>query len=410
MVGEATIGRDTRNLKGHKMKKSIIFLIFIIAVFFSIWYIINTDALKQVFDQESIDEETPLVEDEPPTPPGSNRGIDAGRHALEVTDESPHKFSRREWWYYNVFFNDPDSDLKDWSMIVALNKMARLDIRFLNRDSLFIMLYDTNECHKFSILGRERGTFKASGPGVNLIFEESWVKGQYPNWHVHAENSAMDFVADLEFTADFMPVWVEGRSSNLLLGGFVAGDYYVPRCKVEGEITWKGHSYNVSGTGYHDHVWENNVPRFISRGWDWFNLHFDNGWEMYISKFNLRRLRDVYAGALIISPNNRNMVEFMKFEMTTVESASPLELPSMSYPRKVHIKANRDGMDLSLDIDVYSTCETVWKRARTGMFEGPCTVTGKFSWSGHTVELNGYGFSEFTKVRYLLERPYIFKR
>ncbi len=405
MVDEVIIGIDTRNLKGSIMRKSIIILIFFIVISFSVWYIFNIDTTAKDDKQELSEDETPLIEEEPPTPPGSNRGIDAGRHVLELSDESPHRYSRREWWYFNVFFNDPESDLKDWSMIVSFNKMARLDIRFLRRDSLFIMLYDTNECHKFSILGQERGTFKAEGPGVNLIFEDSWVKGQYPNWYVHAENVALDFSADLEFSADFIPVWVEGRSSNLLIGGYVAGDYYIPRCRVEGEITWNGDLYKVGGIGYHDHVWENNIPRFISKGWDWFNLHFENGWEMYISKFNLRRIRDVYAGAIVISPNNRNLVEFMNFKLTVLESARSIELPSMSFPTKVRIEANREDMDLSVDIDIYNNCETVWKRALTGMFEGPCIATGTFSWSGHSVDLNGYGFSEFTKVRYLIELP-----
>ncbi|UCD14208.1 MAG: hypothetical protein JSW60_02000 [Thermoplasmatales archaeon] len=409
-MDEVTTGRDTRILRGSTLKKSIILLICIIILSLSLSYIIGTNARDEKGGSQGLLKEViPPVEEEPPTPPGSNRGIDAGRHVLEVNDESPHKISRREWWYFNVFFNDPKSDLKDWSMIVTFNKMARLDIRYLDRDSLFIILFDDNDkCYSFNTLGKPRGTFKAEGAGVNLMFEKSWVKGRYPNWHVHAEYDLGDFIADLDFTADFMPVWVEGRSSNLPIGGYMAGDYYIPRCKVEGDIVWDGNEYKVFGVGYHDHVWESNIPRFVSRGWDWFNLHFENGWEMYISKFNLRRLRDVYAGAIVISPNNRNLVEFMKFKLITVESASPQELPSMLYPKKVRLEAERDDMALTLDIQIYNNCEIVWKRARTGMFEGPCYATGTFSWSGHTVELNGYGFSEFTRVRYLLERPYLF--
>lgn len=409
---EVITGGDTRILRGNVMKKSMIVLIGVVLLSLYISYIIGTNAVDQKGEEQILlDEEIPIFGEEIPTPPGSERTIDAGRHILEVNDESPHKVSAREWWYFNIFFNDPESDLKDWSMIVTFNKMARFDIRFLNRDNLFIILYDdTGKSYKFNSLDKQRGTFKAEGPGVNLKFENSWVKGQYPNWHIHVENEAGDFAADYEFIADFMPVWVEGRSSNLLIGGYVAGDYYIPRCKVTGEILWDGIEYKVSGVGYHDHVWETNIPRFITKGWDWFNLHFDNGWEMYVSRFNLRRFRDAYSGALIISPNNRNIVEWAKFKFTIEESASPQELPSILYPKKVHIEATRDDMILNLDIQIYNTCEIIFKRALTGMFEGPCYAKGTFSWSGHTVELNGYGFSEFTRVRYLLERPYLFRR
>ena len=409
-MDEVTIGRDTRSMRGNNLRKGLLIIFFVFLILFFILFFFINDSEIIESDEDTNIEEFLLIVEQPPTPPGSNRGIDAGRHVLEINDESPHGNSRREWWYYNVFFNDDESDLKDWSMIIAFNKMARLDIRFQKRDSLFIMLYDTDECHSFSLLGKERGTFKSEGPGVNLIFENSWVKGLYPSWFIHAENSAMDFFVDLDFTADFLPVWVEGRSSNLPIGGYVAGDYYVPRCKVKGEITWEGIIYNVSGVGYHDHVWENNVPRFISKGWDWFNLHFDNGWEIYISKFNLRGIRENYAGAIIISPDNRDMVEFVKFKLTTLESSGSIDMPSMSFPKKVHLEANRDNMHLSLDITIYNTCETVWKRARTGMFEGPCTAKGSFSWSGYSVDLDGYGFSEFTKVRYLFDSLRIFKK
>ena len=73
----------------------------------------------------------------------------------------------------------------------------------------------------------------------------------------------------------------------------------------------------------------------------------------------------------------------------------------MTYPVKYHIEATRDDMKLVLDIEVYNIIEIVWRFARTGMFEGPCRVNGTFSWSGNIVELNGYGMTEVTRVRYL---------
>jgi hypothetical protein len=67
-------------------------------------------------------------------------------------------------------------------------------------------------------------------------------------------------------------------------------------------------------------------------------------------------------------------------------------------------------MTLKLDIDISNTCQIVWKLGRTGMFEGPCNVKGTFSWSVYSVDLNGYGFSEFTRVKYILGLPGIFHK
>jgi predicted secreted hydrolase len=381
----------------------------------SITYIVyqNNNTKKPDIQIPPVTIDSPISggEDEP-TPPGTNRIIDSGRHVLQLPDEGIHKGSRREWWYFNVFFNDPDSDLQGYSMIVSFNQMKFFDVRFLRPDNLFILLFDdSGMSYPLSTFNKKRGTLQATSPGVDVTFENSWIKGAYPSWQVHAVNDEKGFVADLNFTADFLPVWVEGRSANLPIISLVTGgDYYVPRCKVTGNVTWEGKQYHVGGMGYHDHVWQSVVPRWASKGWDWANIHFDNGWEMYLSKFVLRAPFKLYFDSIIISPNNRNITEFNSFTVTNTETATPKGLPFMKYPKKIHVEAKRDDMVLILDIEVDNTAENVWKLARTGMFEGPCHAKGTFSWADYTVELNGYGLSEFTRVKYLFGLPGIFQK
>jgi predicted secreted hydrolase len=381
----------------------------------SIGYVVyqnmNTKKPEMQIPPVTIDSPISGEEDEP-TPPGTNRVIDSGRHILQLSDEELHKGSRREWWYFNVFFNDPDSDLQGYSMIVSFNQMKLGDVRFLRPDNLFILLFDdSGNNYPLSTFNKRRGTLQATGPGVDVTFENSWTKGSYPSWQVHAVNDEKGFVADLDFTADFLPVWVEGRSANLpIISLATGGDYYVPRCKVTGNITWDGKQYQVGGIGYHDHVWQSIVPRWVSPGWDWANLHFDNGWEMYVSKFSLRAPFKLAFDSIIISPNNRNITEFNHFKITYTETTTPKGLPFMHYPKKLHIEAEQDDMILKLDIQVINTAENVWKLARTGMFEGPCIATGTFSWADYTVELHGYGLSEFTRVKYLFGLPGIFQK
>jgi hypothetical protein len=381
----------------------------------SLGYVVyqNTNTKKPDIQIPPVTIDSPISgEEDEPTPPGTNRIIDSGRHILELADEGVHKGSRREWWYFNVFFNDPDSDLQGHSMIISFNQMKFYDVRFLRPDNLFILLFDdSGMSYSFSTFNKRRGTLQATGPGVDVTFENSWIKGSYPSWRIHVVNDEKGFVADFDFTADFLPVWVEGRSANLPITSLVTGgDYYVPRCKVTGNMTWDGKQYHVGGMGYHDHVWQSVVPRWVSKGWDWANLHFDNGWEMYVSKFTLRTPFKLSFDTIIVSPNNRNITEFNHFDVTYTETATPKGLPFMKYPKKLHIEAERDDMILKLDIQIINTAENVWKLARTGMFEGPCLAKGTFSWSDYTVELNGYGLSEFTRVKYLFGLPGIFAK
>ena len=100
------------------------------------------------------------------------------------------------------------------------------------------------------------------------------------------------------------------------------------------------------------------------------------------------------------------MLEYMnEFSVEYLNEVRTSEMPSMMYPKKYHIEARKGDMVLKLDIDILDVCELVWRKARTGMFEGPCIAKGTFTWDGNTVELNGYGMSEITKVKYLFELP-----
>jgi hypothetical protein len=176
----------------------------------SIGYVVyqNTNTKKTGMQIPPVTIDSPISggEDEP-TPPGTNRIIDSGRHILLLADEGVHKQSRREWWYFNVFFNDPDSDLQGYSMIVSFNHMKFFDIRFLRPDNLFILLFDdSGMSYNFNTLNKRRGTLQATGPGVDVTFQNSWVKGSYPSWQIHVVNDEKAFVADLNFTADFLPV------------------------------------------------------------------------------------------------------------------------------------------------------------------------------------------------------------
>lgn len=390
-----------------KAKKIIAIFIGFILIFSSITFLAQ-NITSEDRGWFSFNDDEPFHEETPPAPPGLDRALNSGRHILEPADEGPHdetlrKWAQREWWYFNVFFNGPGSDLPDWSMIVSFNKMAFNDIRFLKRDNMFIVLYDDKDTnYEFSIMNQRRGTMKYSGPGVDVSFKNCWAKGVYPEWEVHAENPSKNFYVDLKYTADFMPVWVEGRSSNLFNSDGRAGDYYIPRCHVEGTVRWEGKEYTVYGVGYHDHVWESTIPRYVTTGWDWFNVHFDNGWEMYISKFVYGKIKQKTAGALIISPDNRNLVEWDDYNLEYVETKPVPGIRTMKYPVKYRVTAEIEDYKLDLEITVYNVAEIVFKLARTGMFEGPFHAKGTFTWDGYTVELNGYGFSEVTRVQYLL--------
>ena len=68
----------------------------------------------------------PENETEIPTPPTSF--IPSFRRDVSPEDEGVHYDKiriAREWWYYGAVFNDEESELKDWSIQISFNHMAR---------------------------------------------------------------------------------------------------------------------------------------------------------------------------------------------------------------------------------------------------------------------------------------------
>ena len=105
-------------------------------------------------------------------------------HEATPVDEGPHfhRFlSMREWWYFNVHFDNPESELRNWSAMISFNYMSK---SFDEPDILFITLYDDGNKTYGGMVNKERGVLVAKGLGVNVTFENSWARGLYPFWQL----------------------------------------------------------------------------------------------------------------------------------------------------------------------------------------------------------------------------------
>jgi hypothetical protein len=95
------------------------------------------------------------------------------RNMLKPGDEGPH-FHRilpmREWWYYNVVFDKPDSELQNWSVTISFNHMYK---SFEKPDIMFVTLFDNGNRTYGGMCNMERGVLQANGTGVNVTFENT---------------------------------------------------------------------------------------------------------------------------------------------------------------------------------------------------------------------------------------------
>ena len=385
---------------------------------------------EEVSPPESDNETSPPTG---PTPPASF--IPSYRRDVSPEDEGVH-YDRfrisREWWYYSVTFVGEESELQGWTVAISFNHMARGDLLGTTKPDLLVVTLHGPEGESYGgMINKKRGlgilrtgTLIASSPGVNVEFEDSWAEGEYPNWHVHAEDKDIDasheIIIDLDYSTSSLPVWTIGNRAFDKSKSTIA-NYLFIGCEVIGTVTIDGNEYVVKGTGHHEHSWTPNaVTRGSLNGWDWFHMTLDNGWNLYASNFypmpqaastettrinpfgtviittdtgeTIIELRNV---DLRITKKDEQIFPFVKmpsdFALDASPSLNPLYIISQSFLYGTNMK-------LDVDMNVENVCDKVWKfPTYVGMKVGMCSINGTFSWSDddgeHIIPLNGLGVS-----------------
>jgi len=342
--------------------------------------------------------------------------IDEGVHFNKITNI-------REWWYYTVIFSK-DSELPGWSATIGFCHMSWGDLKLTFKpDILVVTLHSPDGKEYGGLINKQRkeilgilgpSTLEANTPGVDLKYDKSWVKGEAPEWHVHAEDADIDkeneIIIDLDFFAPSSPLWI--HSSRLFDRG--AGDianYIFTGCEVTGEVIIDGLKYDVEGIGHHEHSWSLGVLKFAVKGWDWCHMTLDNGWNIYYSKYYLTRqifssgLSEInpYSSLIITTDKGETITKLDNIDIKMIDSDKLFLLLKMPSELEIDAKPSLSQIllktyDIELDIKIKSenTYEKTWKfPTYVGMKIGLNSVVGKIKWSdddgNHEIELNGAG-------------------
>lgn len=333
------------------------------------------------------------------------------RQVLKPNDEGSHyrnHLMTQEWWYYNAFFDKSDSELRNWSLMISFNQMGTADI-------FFMTLYDEGNTSYGGAVTEDPGVIKATSPGVNVEFNNSYAIGMYPNWHIYTEDEDLNghnISLDLIYKANSLPLWFFFNTGhNISMSP--AGHYCISGCDVTGEVKINGTVYNVHGVGYHEHSWFTFLPEEKGQTsidvWDWFCIHFDNGWDMFAGKL-LRQspFARFMPGSLWITPDGENITECFFFKVEYLETQET-SIPSVEIPTKIHINALivntliKNPLKGMVYVDVYietrNILEYLWGSPPSiGMWEGPCKIHGTIKWFRNKIDLNGWGMMELTRV------------
>jgi len=388
------------------------------------------------FEDGTVSEEDENVTSQPPdipTPP--NSFIPSFRRDVSPDDEGVHYDKiriSREWWYFGAVFNDEDSELKDWSVSISFNHMAQGDLLGTLKPDLLLVSLFGEDGEKFGGMKNEKrylgilntGTLIGSSPGVNIEFEDSWAEGEYPNWHVHAEDNDIDneheIIIDLDYTTTSLPVWTIGTRAFDKSKSTIA-NYLFTGCEISGTIEIDGEIFLVNGTGHHEHSWSpQSVTKGQINGWDWFHITLDNGWNIYESNFyptpqflsSKTPIINPFGTLLITTDNGETLTELKNVDLKITREDAKI-FPFVKMPIDFDIKAKPSlktihvvsqsllyGTNLKLDaeIKVKNSLNKIWKfPTYVGMKVGLCEIEGTLSWSDeegeHQMDISGIGNS-----------------
>jgi len=329
----------------------------------------------------------------------------------------------REWWVYTVIFSE-DSELAGWSATIAFMHMAWGDFKLTFKpDILVVTLNDPQGNTYGGMINKQRkellgilgpSTLDAKSPGVDISYENSWAKGEAPNWHLYVEDEDIDkeyeIILDLDFFAPNSPLWI--HSSRLFdKGDGSIAEYAYLGCQVKGSVKIDNEEYEVEGIGHHQHSWSLGITKLAIHGWDWCHMTLDNGWNIYYNKYYLSRETiptksstiNPISTFIITTDEGKKITPLEDLEIITKKSDKIFLLMKMPSELSINAKASMSQLllrtyNINLDIDIKDVeyYDKIWKfPTYLGMKIGMNSVNGKISWSDddgdHEIELSGLG-------------------
>lgn len=350
-------------------------------------------------------------------------------------DELEHPLSAMEWWGVEAFFSSVDGKEK-WSVKAVLSEWQTKAKRIGSNFVLTLFDQKTGENYIFDARD-DKKRLESSKDEFRIQFEDSWIKGSFPNYEMRFHDSKKDVELNMTFRAKAYPRWVAqdvtGGWLPMGLGFYRYG--FIPKCEVSGTLVTKKKTYKIAGDGYFEHVWGDftyhragaelsslkktistytkllgwwisnhkiKIPKTISFctennpfGYDWTWALLDNGWMIFYGNILFWMTHGPVAGSLILSKDGETYEELgnVHFKYTKTRAAEKFDF---HYPTEIELTATKEEEKLFL---TFSMDENIReynvkfdkKRYWLGLVicEAPGIAKGKYFDGENTTQLKG---------------------
>jgi hypothetical protein len=355
-----------------------------------------------------------------------------GQNPWTHEDEGDHHPVMKEWWTIeNTFETD---DKRKWNLMSSFEHEMETPSSFFQ-----YVLFDitSKKCVLHSDINTSFEKLIYAKNKVDLKFENSTLKGLYPEYKIHIEDKKQEFNADIEFKAQSLPHWIaqDTTGGNLPIGLNYYRYGFLPNCNSTGTLTINKKQYKTKGKGYLEHAWGNwsyqnpfqkisdlkktlsvygrlgkwwlshhkiHIPKSISFstdnnafGYDWIWGVFDNDWSMFFGNSMFWVSNGPSFGALYVTADGKKYWEFcnLKFQYNKLNYIKKYDI---YYPTDMEITGILE--DKKINLRFWTTVEpyvytSPYDKDRFYkafvLIEEPGKMKGTFSDSKKTIELKG---------------------
>ncbi len=312
-------------------------------------------------------------------------------------DAAPHK-ERSEWWYYTGHLT---SGGHNWGFEITVFQYDMTSL--LNQPGLGYMCHvavvdkDIREHYHTDSISMDPQTW-TSTPIVlevdNCRFElggdgRDHIRGQIPKG-MEKDHKADPWLIDLTVEPK-KRVTIHGGDGIIPMSANAGTSWYYSytRLAAQGTLSTPGGNFPVTGQAWMDHQWgQFDIVDF--KGWDWWSLQFDDGYEIMLFQFFDWNSKLVSQAGTIVDPAG-NTTEWDGLDSFAVKSLRSWPSPHTDgiYPLDWDLTIPKMAWQIAVRTSVDD--QEMWNFAQN-YWEGETTLSG----TRGTDSLTGVGYTELT--------------
>ncbi len=248
-----------------------------------------------------------------------------------------------EWWYFDAHLDDGSTAVIVYMTKSLLNRRSPLDPR------VQLTITDPGSRKMMVFPAFPADEFYASRERCDVRIGPNWVRGDLHRYELHA--AAGELAADLVFTGR-VPPWRPGSGKSYYapdLSLYSAWLPAIPFGDVEGTLSYGGKTYQVQGTGYHDHNWGNvDLGKVISY-WYWGRAHVGDFTTIFVEQVSSKLYDYQRIPVFMLARGNKILIGDGR-PLTMQASEMQKHPGGREYPRRVdfHWQEEKGEVHLAL--------------------------------------------------------------